>query len=303
MHIMTELADLFPGFEARDIHTRGAKIHCRTGGSGPPLVLIHGFPQTHVEWHKIAPELAKRFTLVMPDLRGYGWSSTPDPDDKLEAYSKRAMAEDIIDVMEDLGHVRFSVVGHDRGARVGYRLAFDHPARVRRLAVIDIVPTAEMWGTMDAARAMKVYHWMFLAQPAPLPETLIGPNTRMFIDHTLASWTAKGDLSAFDRRALSHYRAFFNVPERLAATCWDYRAGSSVDRNHDEADLAAGHKIEAPLLVLWGNAGIPAAGNPDAPLGVWRQYALDVRGQALAGGHFLPEENPADTLKALLEFL
>ena len=300
---MSDPNDLFPGFAAADIHTRGAKIHCRHGGEGPPVVLIHGFPQTHVEWHRIAPELAKRFTVVLPDLRGYGWSSVPKPNGDANVYSKRAMAEDIVDVMEELGHVRFAVVGHDRGARVGYRLALDAPGRVRRLAVIDIVPTAEMWSGMDAERAMKVYHWMFLAQPAPMPENLIGPGARAWLDHTIASWTARGDLQAFDRRALAHYRAFFEVPERLSATCWDYRAGATVDRAHDEADRAAGKRIEPPMLALWGDAGIPAGGDAEGPLAVWRRWALDVRGQAIRGGHFLPEENPADTLAALIEFL
>ncbi len=300
---MSDLADLFPGFEAREVHTRGARIFCRFGGDGPPVVLIHGYPQTHVEWHRIAAPLAERFSVVALDLRGYGWSSVPSSAPDGAAYAKSRMAEDVIDVMSELGHARFAVVGHDRGGRVGYRLALDHPGRVRRLAVIDIVPTAEMWAGMDAARAMKVYHWMFLAQPAPLPETLIAGHPRAYIDHTLASWTATGTLDAFDRRALAHYRAFFAVPERIAATCHDYRAGATVDRAADEADLAAGRRIEAPLLALWGEAGIPSAGDPQAPLDAWRRYAADVRGRAIRGGHFLPEENPADTLAALMDFL
>jgi haloacetate dehalogenase len=216
-------------------------------------------------------------------------------------YTKRLMAGDAIAVMERLGHVRFSLAGHDRGARVGYRLALDHPERLEKLALIDIIPTAARWQSLDAQEALKAYHWMFLAQPEPLPETLIGGAARFFVDYTLASWTAAKDLSAFDPRALAHYRAAINEPSRIHATCEDYRAGATLDRADDEADQAAGRKIAAPLLVLWGGRGL--GGGDASTLDIWRQWAANVQGQPIAGGHFLPEENPEATLEALLAFL
>lgn len=302
-----DLPDLFPGFEARTIDVGEARLFCRTGGpeGAPAVVLVHGYPQTHVEWHRIAGSLAERFRVVLPDLRGYGWSSVPADRTGHEAYAKRTMAEDVVRLMESLGHVRFAFVGHDRGARVGYRLALDNPGRLSRLAVLDIVPTAAMWSGMDAKLAMKVYHWLLLAQPAPLPETLIGAAPLAYLEHTLASWTRTRDLSAFDPGALAHYRAFFQVPERLHATCEDYRAGATVDRALDDEAVAAGRRIEAPTLVLWGSSGIPADGGTveDTPLGVWRRWCRSVEGRAIESGHFLPEENPAATLEALLPFL
>ena len=206
-----------------------------------------------------------------------------------------------VKVMAALGHVRFSLVGHDRGARVGYRLALDHPGRLDKLAVIDIVPTLEVWRGMDAIRAMKMYHWLFLAQPAPIPENMIAPAPLAWLDHTLASWTADHSLRAFDARAMAHYRASFNDPSRIHAACEDYRAGATIDRALDEIDHKAGHKIQPPVLVLWGAHGFPAQGR--SPLDVWRDWCKDVRGQAIDCGHFLPEEAPDETLAALLAFL
>ena len=297
---MTELADLFPGFDSRWFDTEAGRIFARVGGSGPPVLLLHGFPQTHVEWHRIAPGLARKFTVVAPDLRGYGWSSAPRSEGG-ELYAKRRMAEDAVKVMEALGFAHFALVGHDRGGRVGYRLALDHPGRLSKLAVIDIVPTLEVWRGMDAARAMKMYHWLFLAQPAPIPENLIAPAPLDWLDHTLASWTADKTLRAFDARAMAHYRASFSDPSRIHAACEDYRAGASIDRELDEIDHTAGHKIQPPLLVLWGSHGFPAQGR--SPLDVWREWAKDARGQAIECGHFLPEEAPEETLAALLAFL
>lgn len=298
---MSDLADLFPGFESRHIPTEAGHVFARIGGAGTPLVLLHGFPQTHVMWHRIAPELARRFRVIALDLRGYGWSSAPADDPRHETYSKRAMATDVIRVAEALGHARFALIGHDRGARVGYRLALDHPGRMTRLALLDIIPTLAMWERMDATRAMQVYHWTFLAQPAPMPESLIGRAPIDWLEHTLASWTRQKDLSAFDRRALAHYRAFFNNPDRIAATCADYRAGQSRDPEADAADRAAGRVIGCPTLVLWGDKGIPA--ESASPLNDWRAFAPQATGHAIAGGHFLAEENPADTLAALDGFL
>jgi haloacetate dehalogenase len=299
---MTDLADLLPGFAAHWIDGPQGRLFARSGGEGLPVVLLHGFPQSHVMWHLIAPTLARSHHVVCMDLRGYGWSSAPPGEGEGAAYSKREMARDVTAVMDALGHSHFTCIGHDRGARVAYRLALDHPGRVDRLALIDIVPTLSMWEGMNAGRAMQVYHWTFLAQPEPMPETLIGPASRFWLDQTLASWTAAKSLAPFDPRALAHYHAFFNDPAHLHATCEDYRAGATIDLAHDRESQAAGQHILCPTLVLWGQAGIPAAGA--SPLDIWRAtFAPQAQGQGIAGGHFLPEENAGDTLAALEAFL
>ncbi|MCB1479366.1 MAG: alpha/beta hydrolase [Tepidamorphaceae bacterium] len=300
-----DLADLFPGFGSQFIETGESRIFCRTGGDGPPLVLLHGYPQTHVMWHKVAPALAERFSLVIPDLRGYGWSSLPEEAEDHETMSKRAMARDVVAVMEKLGHARFAVAGHDRGGRVAYRMALDHPGRLSKLAVLDIVPTYAQWQHMDFKLAMKVYHWPFLAQPYPLPETLIVPSAIPYLDMTIASWTKAKSLEAFDERALAHYRTSFNAPERVHACCEDYRAGATYDYAADSADLEAGNKIACPLLAVWGDAGIPADGPQDieqAPLAVWKKWAKDVIGGPADSGHFVAEENAEATLEHLTGF-
>ena len=298
---MPDLADLFPGFASRWIDTEAGRIFARVGGDGPPLALVHGFPQTHVEWHRLAADLAKTHTVVALDLRGYGWSSAPRSEGGA-AYAKRAMADDVVRVMEALGAVRFALVGHERGARVGYRLALDEPGRVERLALLDILPTLTMWETMDARRALQVYHWTFLAQPHPVPERLLAADPLPWLDHTLASWTARQSLDAFDPRALAHYRAFFNDPHRIHACCEDYRAGATLDLAADRADRDAGRTIGCPVLVLWGSAGIPAAGA--SPLDAWRAtFAPRADGRPIEAGHFLPEENAPATLAALEAFL
>jgi haloacetate dehalogenase len=289
----------FAGFSTQDFALGEATIHARVGGSGPPLLLLHGYPQSHRMWARVAPTLAKRFTVVAPDLRGYGRSSAP-PSHNGERYSKRVMAKDAVALMQALGHETFALAGHDRGGRVAYRLALDHPEVVTKIAVLDIVPTGEMWAGMDAARAMTVYHWMFLAQPEPLPETLISAAPQVYLDHTLASWTGAKSLASFAPEALEAYRAAFREPARVHATCEDYRAGATIDRALDDADRAAGRKIAAPLLALWGGAGIPARG--ESPLDVWRRWAVHVSGQAIEGGHFLPEEAPEATAAALAAF-
>jgi haloacetate dehalogenase len=299
------LPDLFPGFETRRITTAGAEIYCRIGGSGPPLVLLHGYPQTHVCWHRIAPELARHATVVLLDLRGYGTSSCPprtletDPDH--EVYSKRAMARDVREVMAKLGHERFMVAGHDRGARVGYRLALDYPEAVSRLIPIDILPTFDVWAGLRWRSAIASYHWTFLAQPAPLPETLIAADPAYYVSHTLASWTANKTLEAFAPEALQHYRDALMLPERIHAVCEDYRAGASYDQRADEMDLAKGRKIECPVLVLWGTDYIGKAAAD--PLDVWRRWSPDVTGTAVKSGHFIAEENPSGMLAALLPFI
>ena len=296
---MSTLPDLFPGFAERRI-TTGADvhIHLRTRGLGPPLLLLHGYPQTHVAWHKIAPELARHYTVVVMDLRGYGASSAPAGDAEHKTYAKRTMAEDCLAVMRTLGHDRFMVAGHDRGGRVAYRLALDHPQAVSALVPVDIIPTAEVWRRTTADSMLKSYHWAFLAQHRPMPETLIGKDPAYYLDYTLKSWAKSRDLSAFSPEALAHYRALLQDPARVHAVCEDYRAGATIDRVLDEADLAAGRKIECPTFVLWSRSYLPGD-----PLAVWKNWCTNVTGASIDSGHFLAEENPRDMLAALLPFL
>jgi haloacetate dehalogenase len=249
----------------------------------------------------VAPTLAQHFCLIIPDLPGYGWSDAPRSDAEHAPYTKRAMASAMIEMMEALGHVRFRLAGHDRGGRVAYRLALDHPGRLEKLAVLDIVPTWAMWHRMDARLANRAWHWMFLALPAPFPETMIGKDPLYFFDTRAAAGTKVKSLAAFDPRAFAHYHAFFDDPVRIHATCEDYRAGRTTDLVHDEADRAAGNKITCPMLAIWGGAGgIP--GETDGPLAIWREWATDVRGFAIDSGHFLAEEVPEATADALIEF-
>lgn len=301
------LADLFSGFDARTFDTGEARIYARIGGSGPPLLMLHGFPQCHVMWHRIAPALAESFTCVIADLRGYGASSVPASMPDHEPNSKRAMARDMVAVMAELGFDQFALAGHDRGGRVGYRMALDHPERVSCLAVLDIVPTHAMWHNFTVKLAMKTYHWLFLAQPEPLPETLIGGAPDYYLDTTIASWTRDRSLAAFDPAALDHYRQLFRDPARIHAACEDYRAGQTIDLAADEADVAAGRRIACPVFVLWGDAGIPGGtkgqDDDDGPLATWRKWADTVDGTAIDAGHFVCEENPQATLAALLPFL
>lgn len=294
---MSDLADLFPGFASHWIDTQAGAIFARSGGSGPAVALLHGFGQTHVAWSKIAPELAERFSVVALDLRGYGWSSAPASDNG-EAYTKRAQAADVIAVMEQLGHVRFALVGHDRGARVGFRLALDHPGRLTKLALIDIAPLDESLGDADLRRIGRA---RFLSQPAPKPETLIALDPKGFLDDALASGTKSHSLDAFDPRALAHYRAGFDEPSRIHAFCEDYRAGAGEDRELDLADRAAGKKIDVPTLILWGEASFPA--NGPSLLEHWRKWADDLHGAAIDSGHFPAEEAPEATLALLEGFL
>lgn len=297
---MPDLADLFPGYKSEWINTRGGRIFARVGGKGPPLLLLHGFSETHVMWHRVAPQLAEKFTLIIADLPGYGWSDMPGDDGKHTAYSKRAMANALIEAMEQLGHVHFALAGHDRGGRVSYRLALDHPGRLSKLAVLDILPTYEYWEKMDWRYALKIYHWTFLAQKAPLPETLIASNGDFYLRYKMASQTKAKDLSAIDPRALEHYLAPFRDPARVHAMCEDYRAGATIDYDLDKADRDAGKKITIPMLALWGDAGIAQAAA--TPLDTWTNWATKVSGGAVDSGHFLTEEAPDQTAKALLRF-
>ncbi|MGY4284686.1 haloacetate dehalogenase [Bradyrhizobium sp. LM2.7] len=225
---MSDLADLYPGFASQWINTSFGRIFARVGGHGPPLLLLHGFSETHVMWHRVAPQLADRFTLIIADLPGYGWSDMPESDALHMPYSKRAMAKAMVEVMEQLGHVHFLLAGHDRGGRVSYRLALDHPGRLSRLAVLDILPTYNYWERMNRAYALKIYHWTFLAQPYPLPETLISGNGEFFLRFKMASQTRSKTLDAIDDRALEHYIAPFRDPARVHAMCEDYRAGRPI---------------------------------------------------------------------------
>src|SRR4051794_1866538 len=299
--LMADLADLFPEFSSEWINTSAGRIFARVGGSGPPLLLLHGFSETHVMWHRVAPQLAARFKLIIADLPGYGWSDMPESDADHTPYTKRAMARTMIEAMEQLGHVHFAMAGHDRGGRVGYRLALDHPGRLSRLAVLDILPTYEYWTRMDRLYALKIYHWSFLAQPFPFPETLIGGNPDFFLLKKMASQTKSKDLAAIDRRALEHYLAAFRDPSRVHAMCEDYRAGAYADFEMDKADREAGNAITIPMLALWGDAGIASAAA--TPLDTWKSWATNVSGQGIDAGHFLTEENPDATVMALKSFL
>ena len=288
---------LFPGFANRRIRTSGATINVRVGGSGVPLLLLHGYPQTHAMWHKVAPQLAREFTVVCPDLRGYGESSKPRGLPDHANYSKRAMALDMVEVMESLGYVAFHLVGHDRGGRVAHRLARDHGRRVRSLAVLDISPTLKMYESTTMQFAKAYYHWFFLIQPAPLPERMISSVGVNYILGRLGR--GKSGLGHFDRRALAEYARAFKDPRTIHATCEDYRAAATIDLVHDRKDK--NRKITMPLLALWGRHGVIAA--LFDCLADWREVAADVRGRALPCGHFIPEEKPRELVAELRRFL
>ncbi|MBA3907597.1 MAG: alpha/beta hydrolase [Pseudonocardiales bacterium] len=289
---------LFAGFASHDVDVDGVGVHAVVGGSGPPLLLLHGYPQTHVMWHALAPWLAAEFTVVAADLRGYGNSARPAAGSDHAGYSKRAMAADQVGLMERLGHREFGVAGHDRGARVAHRMCRDHPSRITRAAVLDVVPTRFVYEQVDRALAEAYYHWFFLSQPPELPERLIGGDPEYFLRCCLSSWSRRD--GAFCDEAVAEYVRHFCDPATITATCEDYRAGASIDLEHDRADPAP---VRCPLLVLWGGEGF--VGQHYDPLAVWRELAADpalVGGAALACGHFLPEEAPEETYRALREF-
>jgi haloacetate dehalogenase len=278
--------DMFEGFTTADIEAGGTTIRTVYGGSGPPLLLLHGYPQTHVIWHKIAPSLAERFTVVATDLRGYGDSGKPPSDADHAAYSKRTTALDQVEVMASFGFATFLVAGHDRGGRVGHRMALDHPEKVRKLAVLDIVPTHKIFSTVGKEVATGYYHWFFLIQGGGLPETLIGHDPEYYLRTKIKQWG--GDTTAFTEEAMAEYVRCFSDPACIHASCEDYRAAAGIDLVHDEADLD--RKVECPLLVLWGADGV--VGRTYDVLQVWRERARDVRGRALGGGHYLAEQAP-----------
>jgi haloacetate dehalogenase len=285
---------LFRGFARVESPVNGTTIMAVTGGDGPPVLLLHGYPQTHVMWHRVAPVLAETFTVVCPDLRGYGDSGKPPSDENHVPYSKRVMARDQLELMRALGFDRFALVGHDRGARVARRLALDNPDAVSRLAVLDIIATATIYATLDQTRATTVWRYFLLVQPPDLPERLIGADPAFYLDWTLEEWCGTPDALTAD--AIAEYRRCFDAAT-VHATCEDYRAGATIDLADDKADEA---KIGCPLLVLWSAEGL---GLSYDVLSIWCEHAQTVQGRALDCGHFLAEERPEETSRELVAFL
>jgi len=287
---------MYAGFQKKRINVTKTYINMVTGGDGPPLLLLHGYPQTHVMWHKVASDLAKQFTLVIPDLRGYGDSGTPEVDGEHFNYSKRANALDQVELMTSLGYERFMVAGHDRGARVAHRMALDHTDKIEKLCVLDIIPTHRVFADSDKRLATMYWHWFFLIQKHPLPETLIGNNVEFYLRSQFGAW-GNGDDFITDEAFSEYFRCFKNS-RVIEATCEDYRAGASIDLTHDEVDMD--RKIECPLLVLWGASG--AMHKLYDVVDVWRDRAKDVSGWAVDSGHFIPEEAPDTILEAFASF-
>lgn len=281
----------FEGFNLSRVDVGEATLRVRHGGSGPPLLLLHGYPETHMMWSRVADDLARDFTVIAPDLRGYGESTAPATTPDHETYSKRAMARDAVALMRHFGFDRFNLAGHDRGGRVAYRLALDHPDVLLKLSILDIIPTADVWKRTNKAFALAYWHWSFLAQAHPFPETVIGADPEYFL--------FRGSRGMFDPAAYADYVRCLANPAMVHAICEDYRAGASYDVAADEADRGK-TRIKVPVQVLWGSKGALAAWYD--VLAIWRDWADDVQGQAIESGHFIPEENPAETLKALRAF-
>jgi haloacetate dehalogenase len=285
-------------FAYRQVATSGATINVATGGKGTPLLLLHGYPETHYMWHAVAPALAGDFTVVCPDLRGYGDSSKPEGTADHSNYSKRALATDMVEVMNALGYREFMLAGHDRGARVAYRLALDHPTAVTRLALLDIVSTKAVYEHTDSTLATAYFHWYFLIQPRPVPETLIGHDPRFWVSNAFRNWSPNP--AAFTDATVAEYLRTFATPAGIHATCEDYRAGATVDLSHDRADVSAGRKIACPTLILWGARGV--VGKVFQPLETWRDLVAAPTGHSIDCGHFIPEEKPEETVQALRTF-
>jgi haloacetate dehalogenase len=289
------MTQFFPNFAQARIRTRNVDIFARVAGEGPPLLLLHGYPETHVMWHKIAPQLARDFTVVLTDLRGYGASSKPSSGQRAEHYAKREMALDQVEVMRSLGFKTFMVAGHDRGGRVAHRMAIDHPEVVTRLAVLDIIPTEAVFADVDRETALRYFHWFFLAQPHPLPERMIEADPESWLKGRLTAWSRTR--RAFSPAAVREYLHAFSQKDAIRASCDDYRAAAGIDLVHDAESRAL---LRQPLLALWGELGF--VGQHYDVLSYWRAVAREVEGFALPCGHFLPEEAPQATLERLTEF-
>ena len=288
-----------PGFEYQQVDVDGVSISYAVGGSGSPLLLLHGYPENHLIWRDVAPGLAREHTVVLADLRGYGNSGKPAPDTAGLIYSKRSMARDQVRLMRQLGFWQFQVVSHDRGARVGHRLVLDHPDAVSRFAVMDIVPTRHVLHNVTRTVAQADYHWFFLATGNGIPERLISDDPGFWVRSLFAQHIGKG--ASIEPEVMQDYIRCFRDPRTVAASCADYRSALTVDLVHDDETFAAGRKVECPLLVLWGTQGLTGPGSD--PIGIWQQYATDVRGHAVPTGHFIPEEAPDLVAAALRDFL
>jgi haloacetate dehalogenase len=292
---------MFEDFVEHELETERGAVFAQVGGSGPPLLLLHGYPQTHLMWHAAAPRLAERFTVVAADLAGYGASLRPGPAPDHAPHSKRALAADQVQAMAALGHERFAVAGHDRGGRVAYRMALDHPDRVTAAAVLDVVPTGEVWARADARLALVYWHWAFLAQPAPLPERLIAGDPDAFFDLHVRALGLGAARDRYPAELMAAYRGLLDDASTVEAICEDYRAGASVDRDHDDADLGT-RRIECPLLVLWSARGALPRLYGDM-LDVWLPWAAEVTGRGLDTSHFLVEDRPEEVADELIAFL
>jgi len=287
-------------FEYKAVEIEEGTVATFSKGFGHPLLLLHGYPQTHATWEKVTTVLSEKFRCIVVDLPGYGQSPFNSAKSCRQNSSKRAVAAMLVKVMGKLGYTDFNVLGHDRGARVAYRMALDYPKAVRKLGIIEIVPTGDMWEKFNADMALKAYHWTFLAQPYPLPEKMIESNPIVYLEATLTSWTKSKSLEPFSKTALQSYRAQFSKPDCIHAMCEDYRAGATLDRNLDESDRKQGRKIECPLHFVWSSHGFPA-GTGD-PLSLWSDWATSVTGSEVDAGHFPQEENPEATLNAFIPF-
>ena len=289
-------------FETDQIDAGDTEIFLRRSGSGPPVLLLHGFPQTHLMWRDVAPLLARNYTVVCADLRGYGRSGCPASTADHAPYAKRAMAQDMVILMERLGFRRFSVAGHDRGGRVAYRMALDHPQRIDRLAVLDVVPTGTAWDRADAKFALAFWPWSLLAQPEPFPECILAAAPEAIIDNALGSWGTASTVFSADVRAA--YIDALRDPAHIHAICEEYRAAATLDREHDTADRISVRRIACPLLALWSKQGALDSWYAEAggPLALWSEWSDDVQGHPLNAGHFFPEEIPEQTAFALGRF-
>jgi len=290
---------MFTFYKTEKVAVNGININYRIGGNGPALLLLHGHPQTHVIWHKVADKLAQHFTVVAADLRGYGDSDKPVASDKSAAYSKRVMAKDQVELMKHLGFEHFSVLAHDRGARVAHRLAADHPSNVICMVLLDIAPTLAMYEQTNQEFARAYWHWFFLIRPAPFPESLIEANPENYLRSVMG--TRSAGMSPFTEEAFSEYLRCLKLPGAATGICEDYRASAGIDLVHDKTDIEAGHKVSCPLLVLWGKEGV--VGRCFEPIVEWEKVAEQVKGHSLPSGHYIPEEAPELLLEHVLSFM